>query len=137
MMVMGVDRVMWSLYLFVYGVMILCVVFIMSHRSLNQLGGRGERLGIGVLSGVLRLGGVPPFIGFYLRWIAIRVLVGFDLFVAVLGVAMSVGILYVYVRLMYSLIMGDMVAKWFSQGRWAILVEIVIARTVGVYLLYR
>jgi NADH:ubiquinone oxidoreductase subunit 2 (subunit N) len=60
-----------------------------------------------LLIGLLRLGGSPPFLGFYAKILVIQVVLGHaQVLIVMILVASSVFLLYVYVRLFYYMRTG-------------------------------
>lgn len=51
---------------------------------------------------MLSLGGLPPFLGFFLKWASVYFLVGYRVGMVVLMVIMALVSLYYYLRVVYS-----------------------------------
>nr|UXF58255.1 NADH dehydrogenase subunit 2 [Philodromus sp.] len=55
--------------------------------------------------GILSLGGLPPFLGFFLKWIAFYYIIDVSLLIMVFLIFISVGMLYIYMRMLYDMLM--------------------------------
>lgn len=63
--------------------------------------------------GILRFGGIPPFLGFFLKWWVFKHLLEFRIGILILLVLLSVLIFYLYFRVLYVVII-----EGFIFGRW-------------------
>nr|YP_009750082.1 NADH dehydrogenase subunit 2 [Eudarcia gwangneungensis]QIJ46441.1 NADH dehydrogenase subunit 2 [Eudarcia gwangneungensis] len=69
-----------------------------------------------ILFNFLSLGGLPPFLGFFPKWIVINFLIQNNLFLMMfIFISMSLIILFFYIRIMYSsFLMNYFKIKWFN-----------------------
>ena len=97
----------WVLYLLIYGFVLLRVVllivkeevvdFSMMYKCKNK---------VWFIVRMLRMAGIPPLFGFFLKWMALINVIDLGLLWVIMLVIASVIILYVYVRIIYDVIIG-------------------------------
>lgn len=99
---------LWMMYLFIYTFMVIglfiifrknCRLEIVRLRKINRKWV--------VVVGIIRIGGIPPILGFFLKWLIfyrIRFLVTY---IYVYIIFMSVVIIYIYIRIIYTLLIGE------------------------------
>lgn len=56
--------------------------------------------------GIIRIAGIPPFLGFFLKWIAFNYIINIGILWIVTLIIISVIMLYVYIRLIYDTMIG-------------------------------
>nr|YP_010721198.1 NADH dehydrogenase subunit 2 [Parnassius stoliczkanus]WDS46323.1 NADH dehydrogenase subunit 2 [Parnassius stoliczkanus]WEF74819.1 NADH dehydrogenase subunit 2 [Parnassius stoliczkanus] len=113
---------LWIFYLMVYSflISIMCFFFnMMNIYYINQLFIMNMKfsLKMSLLINFLSLGGLPPFLGFSLKWIIINFLILNKLFIiSFIFIMMSLIMLFFYIRIMYSSIMFNYLKmKWFKN----------------------
>nr|WHL46500.1 NADH dehydrogenase subunit 2 [Edessena gentiusalis] len=116
-----ISENMWMFYLFFYSFMIsiMCFFFYMLNMFyINQLfiNNMNSLMKINLLINFLSLGGLPPFIGFFPKWIIINFLIMNQLyFLTFIMIMMSLIVLFYYIRIIYSIFMFNyMKMKWFK-----------------------
>lgn len=66
----------------------------------------------------LGIAGMPPILGFFLKWIAFMYFLKVRYIILIYIIIMSVIIMYVYIRVVYDVIIGGMLkARWY-RGRY-------------------
>nr|AGD80116.1 NADH dehydrogenase subunit 2 [Scirpophaga incertulas]AGG84297.1 NADH dehydrogenase subunit 2 [Scirpophaga incertulas] len=116
-----ISENLWIFYFMMYSflIMILCLLFnSMNLFYINQLFFFNMNYGIKFLFLInfLSLGGLPPFLGFYSKWIIINFLI-FNNFpmVCFFLIMMSLIILFFYIRIIYSsFLFNNLNLKWIS-----------------------
>nr|YP_010721197.1 NADH dehydrogenase subunit 2 [Parnassius acco]WDS46322.1 NADH dehydrogenase subunit 2 [Parnassius acco] len=113
---------LWIFYLMMYSflISIMCFFFNMLNiYYINQLFIMSMKfsLKMSLLINFLSLGGLPPFLGFFPKWIIINFLITNKLFViSFIFIMMSLIMLFFYIRIMYSSIMFNYLKmKWFKN----------------------
>nr|UEP15812.1 NADH dehydrogenase subunit 2 [Drepana pallida] len=108
-------------YIFMYSfmVMIMCMLFYFTNLFfINQLFfmNMNYMIKMNLLINFLSLGGLPPFIGFFPKWIIINFLMANQLYLlSSLFIFMSLVMLFFYIRILYSSFMFNyMKLKWFK-----------------------
>nr|YP_009428548.1 NADH dehydrogenase subunit 2 [Euproctis similis]AMJ17403.1 NADH dehydrogenase subunit 2 [Euproctis similis] len=116
-----ISENLWLFYLFIYSFMmsIMCFLFnMMNVFFINQLFiiNMNTIIKINLLINFLSLGGLPPFLGFFPKWIIINSLMNNNLiFLIFIMIMMSLIILFFYIRIIYSSIMFNYFKmKWFN-----------------------
>nr|WDV10731.1 NADH dehydrogenase subunit 2 [Parnassius szechenyii] len=113
---------LWIFYLMMYSflISIMCFFFNMLNiYYINQLFIMNMKfsLKMSLLINFLSLGGLPPFLGFFPKWIIINSLIMNKLFIiSFIFIMMSLIMLFFYIRIMYSSIMFNYLKmKWFKN----------------------
>nr|YP_009561694.1 NADH dehydrogenase subunit 2 [Hydrillodes lentalis]QAT19934.1 NADH dehydrogenase subunit 2 [Hydrillodes lentalis] len=116
-----ISENLWMFYLFMYSFMIsiMCFMFYMLNMFfINQLfiNNMNSLIKINLLINFLSLGGLPPFIGFFPKWIIINFLIMNQLyFLIFIMIMMSLIVLFFYIRIIYSIFMFNYLKmKWFK-----------------------
>nr|YP_009558762.1 NADH dehydrogenase subunit 2 [Nagiella inferior]QBA83062.1 NADH dehydrogenase subunit 2 [Nagiella inferior] len=116
---MMISENLWIMYMFMYMFMIsiLCFLFyLMNMFFINQLYfiNMNYMIKLSLLINLLSLGGLPPFIGFFPKWIIINfLLMNNFFFMTFILILMSLIILYYYIRILYSSFMFNYLKlKW-------------------------
>nr|WEA76603.1 NADH dehydrogenase subunit 2 [Parnassius phoebus] len=113
---------LWIFYLTMYSflISIMCFFFnTMNIYYINQLFIMNMKFSLKMflLINFLSLGGLPPFLGFFPKWIIINFLIMNKLFIiSFIFIMMSLIMLFFYIRIMYSSIMFNYLKmKWFKN----------------------
>nr|UYX62406.1 NADH dehydrogenase subunit 2 [Ophiusa tirhaca] len=116
-----ISENLWLFYLFMYSFMIsiLCSIFyFLNVFYINQLfiNNMNSLIKINLLINFLSLGGLPPFIGFFPKWIIINFLIINQMyFLTFILIMMSLILLFFYIRIIYSTFMFNYLKmKWFK-----------------------
>ncbi|YP_008757621.1 NADH dehydrogenase subunit 2 (mitochondrion) [Spodoptera litura] len=120
-MSISISETLWIFYFMMYSFMIsiMCFFFyILNMYFINQLfiNNMNFLIKINILINFLSLGGLPPFIGFFPKWIIINFLINNNMYLMTfIFVMMSLIMLFFYIRISYSAIMFNyMKNKWFK-----------------------
>nr|YP_010305104.1 NADH dehydrogenase subunit 2 [Simplicia rectalis]YP_010327025.1 NADH dehydrogenase subunit 2 [Simplicia niphona]ULR87013.1 NADH dehydrogenase subunit 2 [Simplicia rectalis]UNP54290.1 NADH dehydrogenase subunit 2 [Simplicia niphona] len=116
-----ISENLWMFYLIMYSFMIsiMCFFFYMTNMFfINQLfiNNMNSLMKINLLINFMSLGGLPPFIGFFPKWIVINFLIINQLyFLVFIMIMMSLIVLFFYIRILYSTLMFNYFKmKWFK-----------------------
>nr|YP_010316548.1 NADH dehydrogenase subunit 2 [Leucauge wulingensis]ULD67691.1 NADH dehydrogenase subunit 2 [Leucauge wulingensis] len=99
----------WIFYWFGYLFMLLGLVILFSSSmslEVNDLLLVDNKL-ILILS-MLNMGGIPPMFGFFLKWFVFYLLWGYMNMYLMIMIIMSVFMLYIYLRMVYSILVGGL-----------------------------
>nr|WAX39116.1 NADH dehydrogenase subunit 2 [Anaplecta sp. 1 ZQW-2020] len=118
-----ITKMSMLMYLTIYSIMNLIITKMMNKTNsshINQIStstNTNPTMKILLLSTLLSLGGLPPFIGFLPKWLIITSMTEMNLLpVLTLMVITSLMTLYYYIRLMYSTLMiQDIKIKWYTH----------------------
>lgn len=112
---------LWIFYLFIYSflIRIICILFqILNLFFINQLFtiNINSIIKISLIINFLSLGGLPPFIGFFPKWIIINFLINKKIFIITfIFIIIRLIILFFYIRIIYSsFIFNYIKLKWFK-----------------------
>nr|YP_009680174.1 NADH dehydrogenase subunit 2 [Neoscona scylla]QDF64708.1 NADH dehydrogenase subunit 2 [Neoscona scylla] len=107
-------EMMWLVYLVVYTMLISGIVMILMNDDVRDVGGLWKVSSKwSFVLGMLSMGGMPPLLGFYLKWWMFYYLMMLDMSLLVLMIIMSVLMFYVYFRVAYVLVMGGLsIMSW-------------------------
>nr|YP_010274904.1 NADH dehydrogenase subunit 2 [Erynnis popoviana]UJV31595.1 NADH dehydrogenase subunit 2 [Erynnis popoviana] len=116
-----ISESLWMLYFMMYSflISIMCFLFyIFNIYFINQLFifNLNFLLKFFILINFLSLGGLPPFLGFFPKWIIINFLMMNNfIFISFIFIMMSLITLFFYIRIIYSCIMFNYLKlKWFK-----------------------
>nr|YP_010472684.1 NADH dehydrogenase subunit 2 [Pygospila tyres]UVH65812.1 NADH dehydrogenase subunit 2 [Pygospila tyres] len=116
---MMISENLWMFYFFLYSFMIsiMCFLFyFMNMFFINQLFfvNMNYMIKLSLLINFLSLGGLPPFIGFFPKWIVINyLLLNNFYFLTFILIMMSLVMLFFYIRILYSSFMFNYLKlKW-------------------------
>nr|YP_010730244.1 NADH dehydrogenase subunit 2 [Blepharipa latigena]WEG23059.1 NADH dehydrogenase subunit 2 [Blepharipa latigena] len=112
LMAMYKSNQLWMMYFLFYSFLTFMMVFLLNMfmiSHMNQLFSLfyySKNMKILIFFNLLSLGGLPPFLGFFPKWIVIQSLIlNSQLFLLVIMVFMTLITLYFYIRLSYSAFM--------------------------------
>lgn len=106
-LVMEERGIRWLIYLGLYSVVLFRVVGLLIKDDVTDLNIMSvSKNKIVFIVGILRIAGMPPLLGFFLKWIALVKIVEVNIIYLMLLVAASVTILYVYMRIVYDVFIG-------------------------------
>nr|YP_010309822.1 NADH dehydrogenase subunit 2 [Sphragifera sigillata]UMR54939.1 NADH dehydrogenase subunit 2 [Sphragifera sigillata] len=116
-----ISENLWLFYFCMYSflISIMCFFFyILNFFFINQLfiNNMNFFIKINLLINFLSLGGLPPFIGFFPKWIVINFLINNNMYLLTfIFVMMSLIMLYFYIRISYSSLMFNYLKmKWYK-----------------------
>nr|YP_010958776.1 NADH dehydrogenase subunit 2 [Circobotys aurealis]WNB40524.1 NADH dehydrogenase subunit 2 [Circobotys aurealis] len=116
---MMISENLWMFYFFLYSflISIMCSLFsLINVFFINQLFfiNMNYMIKLLLLINLLSLGGLPPFIGFFPKWIIINFLMNNNFYsLTFILIMMSLILLFLYIRIMYSSIMFNYLKlKW-------------------------
>nr|YP_009454228.1 NADH dehydrogenase subunit 2 [Gynaephora minora]ATY48757.1 NADH dehydrogenase subunit 2 [Gynaephora minora] len=117
-----ISENLWIFYLFIYSFMISIIFFMFNMMNMffiNQLfiNNMKSMIKISLMINFLSLGGLPPFIGFFPKWIIINSMINNQsYFMIFIKIMMSLIILFYYIRITYSSFMFNYFKmKWFKM----------------------
>lgn len=96
----------WIIYLLLYGILLLRVVILLVKDNVIDFSKIYlSKNKLVFMIGILSIGGIPPLLGFFLKWIALVSIFNVrNIFLFIL-VVVSVIILYIYIRIVYDVIL--------------------------------
>nr|YP_009489621.1 NADH dehydrogenase subunit 2 [Mimoides lysithous]SPP23524.1 NADH dehydrogenase subunit 2 [Mimoides lysithous] len=114
-----ISENLWMMYLFFYSFLISIICFIFNMLNIyfiNQLFimNMNFQIKFFFMINFLSLGGLPPFLGFFPKWIIINFLIINNMnFITFIFIMMSLIMLYIYTQLIYSsIIFNFLKTKW-------------------------
>nr|YP_009537909.1 NADH dehydrogenase subunit 2 [Limenitis archippus]AYN60639.1 NADH dehydrogenase subunit 2 [Limenitis archippus] len=118
---MIISENLWMIYFIFYSIFtfIMCFMFyIINIFFINQLFffNMNFLIKISIMINFLSLGGLPPFMGFFPKWLVINYLLNNNFFIiSFIFVMSSLILLFVYIRIIYSsLLFFSFKLKWFK-----------------------
>lgn len=110
------KRIRWILYLIIYGLVLYRIVILLLNDNIVDLSLLFlSKYKVIFIIGMLSIGGVPPLLGFFLKWIALINIFNVSKVYLLILIIVSVLILYVYIRIAYDVILGGRI-EW--TRRW-------------------
>nr|YP_010219066.1 NADH dehydrogenase subunit 2 [Phoneutria boliviensis]UBY46219.1 NADH dehydrogenase subunit 2 [Phoneutria boliviensis] len=109
-----IDSESWFNYLLIYMLMVFPVIFFMKVEDISDLMDMvkvSSSLWMTVI--MLSMAGMPPFLGFFLKWFAFSMIMGYSIFYMVVLVVCSIVMFYVYFRVIYDVLVG-----YFCYSSW-------------------
>nr|YP_010048889.1 NADH dehydrogenase subunit 2 [Paralipsa gularis]QPK77262.1 NADH dehydrogenase subunit 2 [Paralipsa gularis] len=129
-----ISENLWMFYLIMYSflISIMCFLFqLLNMFFINQLfiSNMNYMIKMFLLINFLSLGGLPPFIGFFPKWILINFLLTNNFFITTfIFIMMSLIMLFFYIRIIYSSFMFNYInLKWmkiYLKNKFMILINI-------------
>nr|QNV12108.1 NADH dehydrogenase subunit 2 [Araneus quadratus] len=109
------SSMMWVIYLFMYSLMIMGIMWNLWKDKILDIGMLGKISSKwSFILGMLSMGGMPPMLGFYMKWWLFYYLLSWDFSLLIFMIIMSVLMFYIYLRVVYSIIMGSMMSwSWY------------------------
>nr|WCD24113.1 NADH dehydrogenase subunit 2 [Gryllotalpa orientalis] len=129
----------WYLYLLIYSILTLGMIFVFSSSNLFYLkqmffSSLNPTFSIIMFSGLLSLGGLPPFLGFLPKWLVIQSLTYENTFLITTMVILTLMTLFFYMRLSFTaFLMFYPSNKWFIE--WSNPSIILITSSIVIFLL--
>nr|YP_009045325.1 NADH dehydrogenase subunit 2 [Abrota ganga]AHA03676.1 NADH dehydrogenase subunit 2 [Abrota ganga] len=118
---MAISENLWLIYFIFYMIfsIIICFMFyIINIFFINQLFffNMNFLIKISIMINFLSMGGLPPFLGFFPKWLVINYLLNNNFFIiSLIFVLSSLILLFVYIRIIYSSLMFfSFKLKWFK-----------------------
>nr|UUF67476.1 NADH dehydrogenase subunit 2 [Statilia sp.] len=109
-MIMGLN--LWWVYFLVYSINIILIISLMSMTNLSYISQTFNALNnkkiikFSLFIALLSLGGLPPFLGFFPKWVTIQFMAqNMLIFTAMILIMSSLLTLYYYMRIMYTTLM--------------------------------
>nr|AYV91135.1 NADH dehydrogenase subunit 2 [Parantica sita]UXD06477.1 NADH dehydrogenase subunit 2 [Parantica sita]WAX37256.1 NADH dehydrogenase subunit 2 [Parantica sita] len=117
----SISNSIWNLFFIIYSLlnMIMCSIFyIINIFYINQMYNFNLNFFIkfSIMINFLSLGGLPPFLGFFSKWIVINFLINNNwLLINFFFIMMSLIMIFVYIRIIYSsFLFFNFKMKWFK-----------------------
>nr|YP_009045429.1 NADH dehydrogenase subunit 2 [Parantica sita]AHA03780.1 NADH dehydrogenase subunit 2 [Parantica sita] len=117
----SISNSIWNLFFIMYSLlnMIMCSIFyIINIFYINQMYNFNLNFFIkfSIMINFLSLGGLPPFLGFFSKWIVINFLINNNwLLITFFFIMMSLIMIFVYIRIIYSsFLFFNFKMKWFK-----------------------
>lgn len=103
----GGKRMRWLLYLILYMLVLFGVVGLLIKDDVIDLSTMFvSKNKIMFIIGILRIAGIPPLLGFFLKWMALIRIIEINMLYLLILVIVSVVILYIYIRIVYDVFIG-------------------------------
>lgn len=114
-LIVGCNRsIKWILYLVLYGIILYRVVVLLFSDDIIDLSSLFiSEYKVIFIIGILRMGGVPPLLGFFLKWMALVNIINLRIIYLLILIMISVVILYIYIRVIYDIII-------LSKNEWGV-----------------
>lgn len=123
----------WILYLFIYSFVLLNVLFMFNYYNLVNINIISKcKNKFRLILGILSIGGIPPILGFFLKWIVFSNLIIMDYIIVIFILLISLVMFYVYFRIIYEIIIiGGILKNWLNLSNHDSLMRVDIIRIVG------
>lgn len=108
------NDIYWILYLIIYILLIFpVVIFLLYNNIFNILNIMKVKYKLYLIFIMLRISGIPPFLGFFLKWFAFIVVFKYEFYFILYMILCSVVIFYVYFRIVYdNLLVYNEIRVW-------------------------
>nr|ASY98522.1 NADH dehydrogenase subunit 2 [Creobroter apicalis]UAJ48116.1 NADH dehydrogenase subunit 2 [Creobroter sp.] len=121
-MIMGIN--LWLVYFLIYIINILTIIYTTAITNLSYISqtfnclNNKKTIKFTLFIAILSLGGLPPFLGFFPKWVAIQYLsVNLMVFTSIILILSSLITLFYYMRMMYTTLMITS-----SETSWTLLI---------------
>nr|AUJ21333.1 NADH dehydrogenase subunit 2 [Tetragnatha cf. tincochacae DDC-2018] len=142
MLCMCVNSYLWVLYLIGYMFMLLGVLMSIKKKEIfmvsDFLNFKNPFL---FLYSMLNMGGMPPMLGFFLKWWVFLKVLSFHIWLVWLVITLAVIMFYVYMRMVYHIVVGynfsylymsqDMYLFSMSSKEWIYVLGMVVTPVLG------
>lgn len=108
------NDLFWLWYLLIYSFMLISIVLYLILYDINNfyILGRNKDKGWFII-GFMSIGGLPPLLGFFLKWSALVYILSINYIFVIFLLLMSVIMLYIYLRVVYdTLIINNISIGW-------------------------
>lgn len=116
-----IREIYWNIYFIIYSIIIILITLIFHILNIifiNQLfsNNLNKIIKLSIFLNILSLGGLPPFLGFFSKWIIINFIINNNiLFFVFIFVISTLITLFFYIRIIYSsFIVNYFKLKWFK-----------------------
>nr|QHH25561.1 NADH dehydrogenase subunit 2 [Argiope ocula] len=114
-----INDSMWIIYLIMYMFLIMGIIWTLMKDKILELGMLSKISSKwSFVLGMLSMGGMPPMLGFYMKWWVFFNLMIMDFSLMIFMILMSVLMFYVYLRIIYSVLMGGV-----KMNSWNVLMN--------------
>lgn len=103
-----VGGLTWMIYYVVYFfVLLIIVIKLVKYEIVNLLRVVEVEGKLWMILIMINLGGVPPLLGFFMKWFGLYSFMALSYFFVIVMVLISVIMLYVYIRVCYNIFLGE------------------------------
>lgn len=112
-----IGKTVWLIYYVLYIFILFIVIFKVSKYNIVNLLMIGElKCKLWIVLIIMNLGGVPPLLGFFIKWYGLYHFIRINFFLVIFMVFLSVTILYVYLRICYRIMLSqNIIVRWFYK----------------------
>lgn len=111
-LILGKEFV-WIIYLLIYSIILYTVFIVLARDNIINFSILFcSKYKVIFMLSILRIGGIPPILGFFLKWLALELIIRIRKIYMLFLVIVSVIILYVYIRIIYDVIIGRRIKGW-------------------------
>lgn len=116
----------WIWYLLIYSLMLIGLIYYLILFDITNIYMlRKYRNKWWFLIGILRIGGIPPLLGFFLKWVAFLYIISISNIYIIFLLLISVIILYIYLRIVYDLLIFNKTnIVWFNILDYRLLIKL-------------
>lgn len=104
-----ISQNIWSTYFLIYSIITIIMIIYFNRNNINfihqlyQANSSNPIDTFAVSFNILSIGGLPPFLGFYPKWIIMEYIINTGLYrIAIYIISMTLIVLYFYIRITYS-----------------------------------
>nr|YP_010586641.1 NADH dehydrogenase subunit 2 [Wormaldia unispina]UZZ44455.1 NADH dehydrogenase subunit 2 [Wormaldia unispina] len=119
--ILAMNETLWILYFSIYSMILSIMIFMFSMMNLSMINQiyflkNNFMTSFNIMINLLSLGGLPPLLGFFPKWISIQFMIMNNLMLLnMFMILMSLITLYFYIRMTYSiLIILNFKTKWIN-----------------------
>lgn len=107
LIIMRGKRIRWLLYLVLYIIILFRVVgLLLKDDAIDLSTIFVSKNKVMFIMRILRIAGIPPLLGFFLKWIALIRIIEINIIYLIILIIASVVILYIYIRIVYDVFIG-------------------------------
>nr|YP_009348096.1 NADH dehydrogenase subunit 2 [Nothoaspis amazoniensis]AHF21704.1 NADH dehydrogenase subunit 2 [Nothoaspis amazoniensis]APW83509.1 NADH dehydrogenase subunit 2 [Nothoaspis amazoniensis] len=128
----------WLTYLLIYSFIILLTINFINYFSMNFLNFKKENsnmINLFITLMLLSLGGMPPMIGFMMKWTALSIIMNQFMTISIFLIMSSLINLFFYLRLSYTMILKFTTSSKWSASASHNLIYMLMFQAVSIFLL--
>nr|YP_010535623.1 NADH dehydrogenase subunit 2 [Alectorobius peropteryx]UYB78496.1 NADH dehydrogenase subunit 2 [Alectorobius peropteryx]UYB78509.1 NADH dehydrogenase subunit 2 [Alectorobius peropteryx] len=128
----------WMIYLFIYSLIMKLMMFPINFYMMNYINYNkkiNNNTSMLIIISFLSLGGMPPTMGFMMKWLSLKIIASYSLTMAIPLIISSLINLFFYLRLIYVFLLKNMINNKWEKSKSNKILMITIVLSLSIFLL--